>query len=187
VVVYVLIIVGVYVLSTDVDFVGQILTNLHMRRSLLSAGTASTPFGEAVLTLLGAWQRQKGPVVVETEEGKACELALREVLQTGCKHGTIKDSEVIELIMLLLQEQGLGPNAAMVHWAEANVEHFKKYVQHDPAFQDRFRHLLSEAEHQRLLSISRSRHSDGTFVSVEMSDGDRENQDWAEVAGGRRN
>ncbi|CAE8624289.1 unnamed protein product [Polarella glacialis] len=117
--VYLLCILGVYLVSPDLDLVGEVFRYRQARRSKLSEGVACDQFGEAALALLGVWRRQGGRAVPESAaEREACRQALTAALQLGQETGSIKSHEVIALVMCLLQERGYGPSAPLVQWLE---------------------------------------------------------------------
>jgi len=150
--VYILCILGVYLNSPDMDLVGDALRQHYIAQSKLSEGVAKTGFGHAILRLLSVWRQQQGRRNPENSDIEACRQGIHDVLQVGLDTGSIKHPEVSTLCLRLLQERGFGPNAAVVHWIEKDMRHFK-YSAQDPALQDEFRKTLSAEEHEKLLLL----------------------------------
>lgn len=156
VLVYFICILGVYLISPEMDVIGDLVRKRHVMLSHLSEGTAPTPLGQAVLELRDVWKKQSGQTrPVDELQQQACRKALEQAMANGLETGAITTKEVATLAMMLIEEMGVGPNAVVVRWLEQEVKHFGLYRAHDPTFQDQLRNTLSPEELRKTLEVPR--------------------------------
>jgi len=158
--VYVISVMAVYLISSDLDVIG-VLVQLHrIKQSKLSDGVARTPFGAATLHLLRVWEKHRDQggnrQVEEPAEHNACEEALLEALRCGREAGAIREEDLASLVSVLLAEHGVGPSAAVVHWIERDLDHLRRYLRHDPAFEGAFKKTLHPSEAGRLPALDKA-------------------------------
>ena len=55
--VYLLVLLGVYTCAKDVDIVSSLALRNHIKGAMLSAGVASSSFGQSVKDLVDIWER----------------------------------------------------------------------------------------------------------------------------------
>lgn len=145
--VYVICLQAVYLISTEIDFVGEWALAYQIRKTMLSEQVASSALGTAMLNLATAWEQ---PNAGETWPTKPCLDALREAVELGLEKEAISKEELVDLSMLLLEDKGsAGGRPVLVTWMES-LKHFTMYSKRDPAFGRRFREALSTEEKESL-------------------------------------
>ncbi|CAJ1406720.1 unnamed protein product [Effrenium voratum] len=164
--VYFLCVMGVYLNSPTMDLVGGMLQWYFIRRSSLSGGRATSSFGKGVLGLLESWRQKadNSPALMQERQRQ-----LVTVLTVGLETGSIKQPEIVELVMLLMREREYGPSPAVIYWLEHNLGLFRYYVARDPGFKDMFRQTLSLEDERRLVELEEAlkpREAAASFTST---------------------
>jgi len=143
--VYIICVLSVYLISPDLDLVGQFIRSYKIRKTYLSMGTAPSRFSELMLSLAESWGHSE---IHNGEPG-----CLREMLLEGHESELISGSELIQLIMLLVGEQGTESQATVLYWTEQHVDYFRRYFGKDPDFREQLRNVLSDTGRSRLQSL----------------------------------
>jgi multidrug transporter EmrE-like cation transporter len=129
VMVYFLILLGVYTCAAGVDFVASWSLQRHLKGAMLSEGIASSSFGRAVQQLIIAWQN-------DPNNNDATIPAMRAVLKKGLRSGAIKTETLLELTMQLFNGYGCHPSKYLINWMNNDWDYFQMYLKHDPKFHD---------------------------------------------------
>jgi len=93
--VYAIAIMGVYLISTDLDLVGYVLRRRLIRHSRLSENPAAGPLDVAWIALLKTWQRAAtAGADVDEFVRDDCRETLDQSLLSGCEVGAISDRDL---------------------------------------------------------------------------------------------
>jgi len=127
--VYLLVLLGVYICAAGVDFVTSWSLQRHLNGAMLSKGIASSSFGRAVQQLIQTWQN-------DPHNNEATIPAMRAVLEKGLRSGAIEKETLLELSMRLFNGYGCHPSKHLIKWMENDWGYFQMYIRHDPKIRD---------------------------------------------------
>jgi len=154
--VYVISILGVYLISPEVDVMGRALQQSRIRQTLLSNKVAVCDFGQGALELHEAWQKSSQVRALQAAEEQVqveCKEAFEKLLRVGTQTGVISPRELIGLSVRLLEPSGFGPSPQVVQWLEEDVAQYKAYGERDPEFRKRIRETLTPQDQTRLPAL----------------------------------
>jgi hypothetical protein len=174
VLVYLLCILGVYLISPEVDVVGDVIRRCNIRRSRLSDGVAYSPLGKAFMKLMGMWERQCRSMTVSSAlhsdqqngagtvvqappsdrelEGEL-EQTLRETFEYGLEIGAIQRKEIVALVLQYIKQTKYRPNDVLINWL-METEHFSQYLNHDPEFRERLKEVMTDDELRTIIALN---------------------------------
>ena len=127
--VYLLILLGVYTCASEIDFVASWSLQRHLKGAMLSKGIASSSFGRAVQQLVSTWQE-------DPHHQEQTIPAMRDVLEKGLRSGAIKKETLLALVMRLFHGYGCHPSKHIIQWMENDWKYFQMYLKHDPKMRD---------------------------------------------------
>jgi hypothetical protein len=135
VMVYLLVLLGVYTCAAGVDFVSAWSLNRNLESAMLSQGVVGSSFGRAIQELINTWTH-------DSHDFTQTLPAMRTVLDKGLRTGAIKQQTLLDLCMRLLEKNGCGPSPLLMNWIKNDWPYAKLYAKHDPDFLPKIESLL---------------------------------------------
>ena len=133
--VYLLVLLGVYTCATGIDFVTSFALQQHIKGAMLSRGVASSSFGRAVKNLIDIW-------AIAPMDTAQTLPAVRSVLEKGLRGGALTRDTLVLLCVRLFHSHGTHPSPLLMEWMSNDWPYFQMYIEHDPAFQEQLQALV---------------------------------------------
>ena len=140
---HVIMLLAVYQIGS-LDLLDSVRVRRAMRSTKLSAASAPTPFGRAILSVIDEWTQQRGALGDTQANRTQKEAADRRketarkicvTLDEGVSSGRLSASELADLSKRLLSNEAVdvGPSGALIGWLRT-CHVYALYVRIDPAF-----------------------------------------------------